>query len=131
MSDWTKEQRAAMAADLLDIAARTLREGGDSFAWMLVGIAYDMRLESEDAESLYRYGRECFGALPDDIDAAVAAIARGEHPPDSLPGKLARYHGKAKREAEGVPGSYREHHCEGETKALGHVLDLLGCKVTP
>jgi hypothetical protein len=131
MSDPTNAQRAMMAAHLCDLAAKALRSGRRShLAPSLMFVAGDV-LHVVDPVQDYREALRDSGVSPADIDAAVAAIARGEHPADSLPGQLMRYHGKAKREAESVPGSFREHHCEGEVKALGHVLDLLGYKVTP
>lgn len=125
MSARTKEQRAIAAAHLCDLFAHALRSGDmyDSTAAISLIVADDR------AEEFYRYGLGCYGVSPVDIDAAVAAIARGEHPPTSLPGRIKEYKRKAKREAESVANSYREHHCDGEVKALGHVLALLGCEV--
>ncbi len=125
MNEWTKEQRRIAAADLAyrGAVAPIIRMG------LVFRVAADIADAACDAESDYALMLERLNVAPADIDAACAAIARGEHPPDSLPGQLLRYRGKAKREGESVPGSFREHYCEGEVKALGHVLGLLGCKV--
>ena len=127
MSPWTKEQRAIAAAHLCDLAAESLRadHGG---VGLLLRAAESVVLGGA-SEVDYREALRDHGASLDDIDAAVAAIARGEHPPDSLPGQVAAYRGRVVREAARILGSYREHHCEGEVKALGHVLTLLGCEV--
>ncbi len=131
MSDPTNAQRAMMAADLAERATITFRRADYVTGEMVLSSAAEIASSRHSAWIDYELTLQAMGIAAADIDAAVAAIARGEHPPDSLPGQLMRYHGKAKREAESVPGSFREHHCEGEVKGLGCVLSLLGCKVKP
>ena len=132
MSAWTKEDGRLLqlaAADICERTTHALRANLCQDVTRPLGIAIDLIRGVGDCESEYRRALRICGLAPADIDAAVAAIARGEHPPDSLPGQAVAYRGRVVREAARILGSYREHHCDGEVKALGHVLSLLGCEV--
>jgi hypothetical protein len=125
----TKEQRAAMAAHLCDLAAKALRSGGPMADTLdLLDRAWGTAADSSNVEASYREGLKLTRAAPADIDAAVASIARGEHPPDSLPGRVGIYKGHADREIPRREGD-RIHvlRFQGESIALGWVLEQLGC----
>lgn len=125
MSNWTKEQRAIAAAHLCDLFAKALR-GGDMYD-SSPGIS--LIVEDDRAEEFYWYGLGCYGASEAEKDVAVAAIARSEHPPGSLPGRVTRMHNDAARPAGCPVGS--EGWCieQGAHSALDSVLSLLGCEV--
>jgi hypothetical protein len=111
----TKEQRAMMAAHLCDLAAMSMRSDRGGVGLLLR--AAEAVMFDGCPERDYRYGLQDQGLAGADIDAAVAAIARGEHPPDSLPGRVESAMGKAAR------GCNLE-----KMYAYEHVLYLLGAK---
>jgi hypothetical protein len=129
----TKEQRAMMA-DLCSRAAHVFHCGDDDMlpgAGEAARVAANMR-NNDDREGRYRCGLKWLQVPSPDIDAAVAAIARGEHPPDSLPGRVKKMHADAKERADRPnQASEDDYFAMGEESAAAHVLDLLGCKVTP
>jgi hypothetical protein len=132
MSDRANAQRAVMAADLAERAALDLRFRKDGRG---IGRAVEaleqarcLVTRSVDPEADYREGLNACGVPFADIDAAVAAIARGEHPPDSLPGMVAIYKGHTDREIPRRPGdTIHVLQFQGESIALGWVLEQLGC----
>lgn len=127
--EWNQTQRAHAAAHLCDLASAALRSVGADKGFSLLAYAHDLMTEY-GPDDFYREGLLESGVSFDDVEIAVAAILDGKHPPDSLPGKVERYRGKAEREAAHREG-YRARTCEGEAHALAHVLTLLGCKVSP
>jgi hypothetical protein len=123
----TKEQRATMAADLAERSALDLRFRKDGRG---IGRAVEaleqarcLVTRSVDPEADYREGLNAIGVPFDDIDAACAAIARGEHPPDSLPGRVEEMRNEAN-----VSGKLRH---QGKRAACQRVLMMLGCPVKP
>jgi hypothetical protein len=126
----TKEQRARMAAHLCDIAAQRLRSGGFGAGEQAATGATEVLLGTAMTEALYVANLRLLLVPLADIDAACAAIFRGEHPPDSLPGRLEEMRGDAKDTVESSPeGSYVEREAVGAELAYCNVLDLLGCKL--
>lgn len=88
MSEISKTARAMMAADLCGRAAKTFREGR-SLRGVQLAINVDMIHRGADrAEAVYFVALRGDGLTPADIDAAVASILRGEHPADSLAGRI-------------------------------------------
>lgn len=118
-----------MAADLSMRAAAMLLSGDERGRAVLMGAAATMRADVRYCTDRYRTSLIAAGLCLADENAAVAAIARGEHPADSLPGQVRRYREKAATEETATHSEARAHRCDGEVRALGHVLDLLGCKV--
>lgn len=104
-----------MAADLCERAASALRRG-DPSAFEALTVAHDLRHGGGIHERLYRYGLGLLHVEPDDIDVAVAAIARGEHPPTSLPARIVSI-----RDSEGG-------NLIGSVSAFNDVLTMLGCE---
>ena len=118
-----------MVSHLCHIAAERAERGALAVALDVIEQARVLALpHSIDPEGDYREGLISAGVRFDDIDEAFAAIARGEHPAVSLPGKGAEYRRRATREAESR-NDCRTDFCEGEVHALDRVLNLLG--VTP
>ncbi len=119
MIDWTREQRAMAAAHLCDLASRALRLG-DYYAEGL--LSAKSILDNGHPEALYRFALDCYGVESADIDAAVASILRGEHPADSLPGRVKRLLGNAENDGEDIDVARTHGRCD----AYADVLDLLG-----
>jgi hypothetical protein len=130
VSDWTPNQRRAAAADLCERAAVALRIPLDP---------EDGRLRIVDDEILkmariiLHAGSDCPPGIAygsglrlcrsdrDAIDAAVAAILAGQHPPDSLAGKL----DDATRRGD-EDGTYIG---DGRSEMARAVLEWIGCKL--
>lgn len=117
-----------MAADLCERAAAALRRG-DTTAFEALTVAHGLRHGGGIPERLYRYGLALLHVATDDIEAAVAAILRGEHPPDSLPGRVAEAQRKAEQARDVHQGNTLGYRHGGAVDALGGVLALLGCEV--
>lgn len=123
MSVWTKAQRAIAAAHLCDLAAKSFRTG-DVYCVGLLR-AYDVLME-DDPEHRYVYALGCYGVhSPDDIDAAVAAIVRGEHPPGSLPGRALVMRARSLDASRGSKDGYMR----GRADMAVDIIALLGCEV--
>ena len=84
---WDGRQRAIAAAHLYELAMLMARRGdaeaAPSVAWWAESVTNMSAIREH-----YRDGLEAAGLSSADIDAAVAAIARGDDPPDSLPWKI-------------------------------------------
>lgn len=131
----TKEQRAMMAAHLCDIAAKMLRSGdyGECRTSAAPSILTSAKwlLEPDTNPSHYADGLASAGLSPVDIDTAVAAIARGEHPADSLPGQVKRrIDAIVKAATDGTRSDADMTAAAGASAFSDQVLDLLGCPVT-
>jgi hypothetical protein len=130
VSAWTKEQRAIAAADLACRGGREALATHPTKASVALRVAAEIVADACDCESIYRAVLKMLTVTPDDIDAAVAAISRGEHPPDSLPGKVDALRRRA--EEEGSRNRDRPTQAPrdfGREEAFGEVLALLGCEV--
>jgi hypothetical protein len=125
VNNWTKEQRAIAAADLLERAAREAR-AGDVGAVRCLTLIHDLAADVYDPEPDYRFGLKRRGLSPADIDAAVAAISRGEHPPDSLPGRLIARRRRCLRDASTSSSATAIDQHGAYASAFGDVLDMLG-----
>ena len=123
---WTKEQRAIAAADLAHRGARAAL-AGHSRASLALRCAADIVGDLCDAPNDYSFVLKTLDVASVDIDAAVDAIARGEHPPDSLPGRVEKMRGDCFRRAEGEHGSAMD---VGAEAVLYNMLALLGCEVS-
>ncbi len=122
----TREQRAMMAADLSMRAAALLLSGDERGRAVLMGAAATMRAKPRYCAGRYQCSLSMAGLSPADIDAACEAIARGEHPADSLPGQVTEYADRWTRLAADC-GGHEPH--KARASAAQWVLDLLGCKV--
>lgn len=78
------QQRLAMVADLLERAAVLVRRGDTFPVFGHAHSAVGRMMGGHPAEAEYRAILAMLDLAPADIDAAVAAILRGEPPPDSL-----------------------------------------------
>lgn len=121
---WTRERLAMAAAHLCDLAGIALRGGRVEDGTVALNVA-SMLQDSMRPEDDYREGLAwARGRLvSDDADyaeLAVDSILRGEHPADSLPGRIDGMRQDAKRSAF----DRRE-----VVFALGTVLEMLGCEV--
>jgi len=125
VSPWTKEQRAIAAAHLCDFAAKLLRGSCPDIGVTLAVRAAQTATDGDMND--YRWSCGIAGLSPDDIDAAVAAIARGEHPPTSLPSMVAKYRDDAEAAVRG-PSEYWMVSV-GQNRAAVWLLALLGCEV--
>ena len=125
-----RKRRAMMAEDLCERATRGV--SGDDAERYGSRMAFDFALGvggSVLLTSHYRSGLAWIGITPEQIDAAVASIERGEWPADSLAGRLLKMRNGADEEAiasrkGGYAASARVH--EGMASGLTAVLDLLG-----
>ncbi len=127
----TKEQRAMMAADLW-MRAATMTFRGEADCAPSVSTCAEFVIERDDPEDYYREGLTSCGLSPADIDAAVAAIADGRHPADSLPGRVEKMRSDLAEEIDTVGGGSDDGiHAFGERMACATFLSILGCKVTP
>lgn len=130
MSDG-QEQWRMMSADLYERAAIMVRNGEADDVADVAEMA-ERVINFNDPEGDYRLGLEAVGLSPEAIDAAVAAISRGEHPADSLPARLLTWHEEGSSEARA--GAYHQDAYD-EGRGLGRAdvaalaLDLLGCEV--
>ncbi len=130
MNIWNDEQERLARADLYERIARTLRDG------TVKPIAIDRAAEyagqiaaDEIGAADYRSALSYLGVLSPERDAAVASIARGEHPPDSLPGRVEKMRSDAEGANVAAPvGSRLEGEAAGSELTACQVLDLLGCK---
>jgi hypothetical protein len=119
VSDYTEEQRAAMAADLAERTAARMREGGpDARTVEALRLAHDVLAEPLRSLRLYRRALILLGVNDAGLDAASTAILGGRYPADSLPGKVGRMYEDA---TNGGPSVAAE-------RALFNVLGLLGCE---
>jgi hypothetical protein len=82
--DVSGQQRLAMVADLLERAAVLVRRGDTFPVFGHAHSAVGRMMGGHPAEAEYRAILAMLDLAPADIDAAVAAILRGEPPPDSL-----------------------------------------------
>ena len=87
----TKDQVAMMAAHVTDLASAALRSGDHEKGRSLLEYARDL-LTEEDPDDFYREALLEAGYPFDGVDDAVYSIATGEHPVDSLPGKIRSKH---------------------------------------
>ncbi len=127
---WTKEQRAMMAADLAERAAYKIRANRDGIGALTESVSHV--LWGTAPERCYREALGGASLSPADIDAAVAAIARGEHPADSLPGKVERMRAQAAADEQACGSSSDDGIIAfGEGLVCKTILELLGCEVTP
>jgi hypothetical protein len=129
VSDWTKEQRSMAAAHLCDLAGVAFREGrflsGKIILEEAAGVPYDIT-----PDACYRRGLLAAECSPMPVAAAVASILRGEHPVDSLPGRIESQSAHA-LELVGNPDLCEMDHYGllGGIGTLSDVLQMLGCKV--
>ncbi len=130
MTDWTKEQRAMAAAHLCDLAGVANREGHRFTAGQLAEAAAILSHgESADPSLTYRAALTELSRTTEAIDNAVASILRGEHPADSLPGRVEAMYKMGKRGAarEGQDQENTQWYL-GNVRATGDVLEMLGVK---
>lgn len=125
--NWTREQLAMAAAHLCDLAGIALRGGRVEDGTVALNVA-SMLQDSMRPEDDYREGLAwARGRLvSDDADyaeLAVSSILRGEHPADSLPGRVAKMRKNAFDCGELNYGG-------GKQDAYDDVLEMLGCEVT-
>jgi len=127
VSAWTT--RGAMVGHLCDLAAALSRRGYHVRALDVIEQARALALPHPvDPEADYREGLMAAGVPFDDIDAAVAAIARDEHPPTSLPGLLKSHRAEAEANT-GAAVRARSAYWDGREACSRWVLELLGCEV--
>lgn len=117
-----------MAADLWERAAKMAR-GGD-----LEGASDVVRQAEFVACYDHCEGDYCNGLVDanvetEAIDDAVAAIARGEDPPDSLPGRLIERHRRELRKASSATSATSANSHGYYAAAIGDVISMLGCEV--
>lgn len=127
MSTWTSSQRALAIPHLFDLAAKTVRESRNfelalDLVEQLRVLTWPHRI---DHESDYREALLSAGLTMDEADAAVDAIARGEHPPTSLPGRVKRLLSNAENDGEEADAQRAHGMCDAYEK----VFALLGCEV--
>lgn len=125
---WTPEQRAMAAADLCERAAKMFRADpmtrhGETIARWASYLGCD---GPELTGHEYRHAMKLAGVNTEDIDAAVAAILAGQHPPSSLPGKVVEHIADAARVASIVPTQASR--ADGQRLALCAVLGWIGAK---
>lgn len=129
MSD-EKTQRAMMAADLCERAAVALREGRDADAAEITERV--TRIMSGISNPASHYGNGLFFARGKkaDADLAIASIQRGEHPVDSLAGRVSKYEDDAETAGVDAAGladpDYETGRAQGKCDAAGWMLGLLG-----
>lgn len=129
MSGITIEQRAMMAAHIAERAAVALRSGHDRGGLLLLKLTRRVQHQSLlRSEDYYRSALEIDGLSALDINASVSAILRGEHPPDSLAGKVAMMRDEAAEAQLSAADDTRFQWLHGRRKALDAVLVLLGAK---
>lgn len=116
----------AMVAHLADEMSRKARQGWRFDCIEAVALTISRTLFGDDPVGSYRHGLALVGLTPAQIDDAVASIERGEHPADSLPGRVATYRNKAAHEANAHEDLAQASFYDGEAHALGYVLSLLG-----
>lgn len=131
----SREQRAAMAADLFERVAKMIRGGVDDINPVRIvgGIALSLAIGgSERDESEYVRALGFAGVLDiEERHRAVAAILDGKHPPDSLVGRVDRMRKDATR-YERQPAVTAGDWCDnGKVLCANAVLDLLGIDVSP
>lgn len=129
MKTVSKEQRAMMIAHLCDEASKVVRSGCTLRREVLVRADDVTCALGCDVEEDYRTGLRFAGLGPEQIDAAVSSIERGEWPADSFVGRVEKMRADAARGAASVMCDMESHvrHC-AKQEALGNVLALLGVK---
>ena len=127
MSD--EKQRAAMAAHLFDLGGHRARRGEPHDVTAKIARAACYVLSVDNVADEYRRGLDFAGLAPEQIDAAVSTIERGEEPADSLVGQVRKMRKTSLFNADGNAIAARGYRHEGEAHAFNAVLALLG--VTP
>lgn len=128
MSD--DKQRAMMAAHLCDELGRKARQGW-RFDWTadVARRIVDVSNRRYPASVAYHGGLMTLGLTPEQIEAAVASIDRGEWPANSLAGNIEQMRANAERGAESTEFGTHAHICYRVTEDMAcTVLDLLGVK---
>ena len=130
----TTEHLNAMKADLHERAAKLYREGRGMDARIVgeIAAALDETTFRPDSEYVRALGFACAGTgstvrLRDHVEA----IQRGEHPADSLPGRVLKMRADAVRTLEALPenDSVARSALAGISCTCRDVLEMLG--VTP
>lgn len=120
-------QRAMMAADMCERAARALREDRYLDAWRMISLASTMH-HSGTPEDDYRAA--LWTGVVEDVSryAAAASIQRGKEPDDSLAGQVREMRRRVENEMPGALSAEERREFVGARNAFTAVLALLGVK---
>lgn len=122
-----------MAAHLCDLSGIAFRNGDTVRARKIVNAMVSVAdwTPPPDGHSgiqaayYYRAGLVTARLAPEDIDASVAACMRGEHPADSLMGRVAKMRDDATRYENTAAVTARDWHDNGKAACSAAVLDIL------
>lgn len=119
--------RLLMAGHMGDVATKLLRGAKAEVAHAIFLLAADVLLVF-DAERDYREGLARAGLAAEDIDDAIAAVLRGEHPPGSLPAMVVKIRDTAEKSVNDLPmdASAAKSALAGSVITCRSVLALLG-----